>query len=79
MENSYFSHLTCMENSFLKPHYFMENFRKITYKGVIKQSVVNCYSRKPPSAPSPPPAHRLFSLPVPHKVLHPGLRVLYTQ
>ncbi len=57
----------------------MENNRYITFKGTIKCYFLKFYPRKPPPAPFPPPLHRLFSLAVPHRVLHLGLRVLYTQ
>ncbi len=56
----------------------MKNICKITLKGVIKHNVVNFYSQKPPPAPRTP-AHRLFSLAIPYRVLNLGLRVPYTQ
>ncbi len=49
----------------------MKNIHKVTFKDTIKQYFINFYSRKPPPAPFPP-AHRLFSLAIPHRVLNLG-------
>ncbi len=57
----------------------MKKICKITFKGAIEAIFLKFLLSEASYSSLSPPSHRLFSLPILHRVLHLGQRVLYTQ